>query len=212
MYAAVAILAALVGRGKSGAGQYLDVSLFDAALAWTGTIIGGTFLAGEKIARGQNQLNGGMACYNVYETRDGKFVTLGAIEPHFWAAFCKAVGREDLIAGQYGGNAIPQVAAVFRARAFDEWLALFQTIDACAEPVRDFGEVFDDPQVKQRGLAATVGGLPQVGSVFVFAKSEHAPAPRLGEHTREVLRQLELGDAEIERLASEGIIKLGGKE
>lgn len=211
MYAAVAILAALIGRGKTGEGQYLDMSLFDGALAWTGTIIGGAFLAGEKIARGENQLNGGMACYNVYETQDAKFITIAAIEPHFWAAFAKAVQREDLIPRQYVADSIPEVAAIFKARSFDEWLAFFQTIDACAEPVRDFGEIFDDPHVKHRGLAVNVGGVPQVGSAFVFAKNDYAPAPMLGEHTRELLKQLELRDEEIEKLAGEGIVKLGGK-
>lgn len=209
MYAAVAILAALIGRGKTGKGQYLDVSLFDAALAWTGTIIGGAFIAGEKIARGENQLNGGMACYNVYETQDGQFITIAAIEPHFWVAFCKAVAHEELIARQYAADAIPDVAAIFQARSLDEWLALFQTIDACVEPVRDFADVFDDPQVKHRGLGIEVGGTKQIGSVFVFARDRITPAPMLGEHTRDVLRRIEIGEEEIRELEKAGVIKIG---
>lgn len=209
MYAAVAILAALIGRIKSGEGAYLDMSLFDSALGWTGTIIGGAFLAGEKISRGQNQLNGGMACYNVYATRDDKYITIAAIEPHFWVAFCKAIAREDLIAGQYSAEAIPGVAAIFRARTMDDWLDLFKTVDACAEPVRDFGQVFDDPQVKHRGLTADVGGTQQIGSVFVFARNTIAPAPILGEHTHAVLSGAGIGEEEIEKLEKAGIIKLG---
>lgn len=207
MYAAVSILAALIGRAKSGQGEYLDVSLFDSGLAWTGTIIGGTLAAGEKIERGRNQLNGGMACYNVYETRDSKFITIAAIEPHFWVAFCKAVGRESWISRQYEFEPIAEVAAMFQTRTQDEWLALFRDIDACIEPVHDFGEAFDNPQVKHRGLAVNVGGIPQIGSVFVFAKNDYAPAPSQGEHTREVLQKIGISDEEMRELEARGVIK-----
>ncbi len=208
MLAAMAILAALIGREKTGAGQYLDVSLFEGALSWTGTIIGGSFAAGRKIERGKLQLNGGMACYNVYATREGQFITLGAIEAHFWAAFCKAVGREDLNARQYDFDAIPEVAAIFKARTRDEWLALFETLDACIEPVRDFGEVFNDPHVKHRGLIANGGNIPQVGSVFVFAEKRNAAAPRLGQHTREVLEKNGVASEEIKNLDEAGVIRI----
>ncbi len=212
MLAAISILAALISRDKAGAGQYLDVSLFDGALSWAGTMIGGAYAAGKPTVRGEMQLNGGMACYNVYETRDGQFITIGAIEPHFWSAFCKAIGRDDLNARQQEAAAVPDVAAVIRTRALDEWLALFQTMDACIEPVRDFSAVFDDPHIRHRGLIAQldvpgIGKIPQIGSVFVFAQNAPTPPPRLGEHTREVLTRLKLGDAEIAQLEKAGVIK-----
>ncbi len=207
MYAAVSILAALIGRAKTGLGQYLDVSLFDSGLAWTGTIIGGTLAAGEKIERGRNQLNGGMACYNVYETSDGKFITIAAIEPHFWVAFCKVVARENWIPRQYDFDPIPEIAAMFKTRTQDEWLSLFRDIDACIEPVQDFREAFNHPQVKHRGLAVIVGGIPQIGSVFIFAKNDYAPAPSQGEHTRAVLTMIGISNEEIKELEERGIIK-----
>ncbi len=209
MLAAISILAALIGRGKSGEGQFLDVSLFESALSWAGTMVGGTFAAGQTIERGKMQLNGGMVCYNVYETRDGKYITLAAIEPHFWSAFLKVIDREDLNPGQQSFEAIPEIAAVFKTRTLDEWLVVFGELDACVEPVRDFGQVFDDPHVKHRGLIAHIGGIPQVGSVFVFAENSHLPPPRLGEHTRELLAQSGLSDPEIEALAKAEVIKLG---
>ncbi len=207
MLATISILAALIGRGPSGAGQYLDVSLFDGALSWAGTIIGGAYAAGGTIARGAMQLNGGMACYNVYATRDGKYLTLAAIEPHFWAAFCKAVGRDDLNALHQSAEGVPLVAEIFRQRTLAEWLALFETLDACIEPVRDFGELFNDPHVQHRGLVSTVSGVPQIGSVFVFAPSEPKRPPHLGEHTRAMLTEVGMTAAEIAELENADVIK-----
>lgn len=214
MLAAISILAALIGRGKTGAGQYLDVSLFDGALSWAGMMIGGAFAAGAPTERGRMQLNGGMACYNVYETREGKYITLGIIEPHFWHAFCNAVGREDLKERAYDFDAIPEVAAMVKTRTLDEWLELFKTIDACVEPVRHFGDIFDDPQIQHRGLITQmdvpgIGKIRQVGSVFVFAERASTPPPRQGEHTREVLGGLGISELEMEELEKAGVIRAG---
>jgi alpha-methylacyl-CoA racemase len=210
MMAAIAILSALIGRGKTGAGQYLDVSLFEGALSWAGTMIGGAFAGGVPIERGAMQLNGGMACYNVYGTSDGQYLTLAAIEPHFWGAFCKAVGRDDLSARAQELAAVSEVAAIFKTRTRDEWLALFAALDVCVEPVRGFSEVFDDPHVKHRGLIANIDGVPQIGSVFVFADNAHAPPPRLGENTREELSRIGLTTEEIGELEKAGVVKTLG--
>ena len=211
MLATIAILAALVGRAQSGAGQYLDVGLFDGALSWAGTLIGGTYAAGGKLARGRMQLNGGMACYNVYETQDGKYLTIGAIEPHLWAAFCKAVGRDDLVARAQDFDAVSEVAAIIQTRTLDEWLAVSKMIDACIEPVRDFGETLNDPHARARGLVAEIGGIKQIGSVFTFAEVAPTPAPRQGQHTRAVLREIGLSDEEIGELETAEVIKTVGE-
>ncbi len=208
MLATISILAALIGREKTGVGQYLDVSLFDGALSWASTMMGGTYAAGKSVQRGKMQLNGGMACYNVYETRDGKYLTLGAIEPHFWAAFCKAVGREDLNTRAQEFEAIPEVAAIFKTRTFDEWMEIFKNVDACIEPVREFSETLNDPHLKHRGLITEVDGVKQIGSVFVFAENPNLPPPRQGEHTREVLREIGMSDEEITQLHQAEIIKV----
>lgn len=208
MLAAIAILAALVARTSSGRGQYLDVSLLDGALSWAGTMIGGAHAAGAPVARGRMQLNGGMACYNVYETRDAKYLAIAAIEPHLWAAFCKAVGREDLIARAQEFEAVPEVAAIIRTRTLDEWLTLAQTLDACIEPVREFAETLDDPHIRARGLVNEIGGIKHIGSVFTFAHVSPTPAPRQGQHTRAVLQQIGMSDAEIVELEKANVIKI----
>ena len=211
MLATIAILGALVGRAQSGVGQYLDVGLFDGALSWAGTLIGGTYAAGGKMARGKMQLNGGMACYNVYETRDGKYLSIGAIEPHLWAVFCKAVGRDDLVARAQEFDAVSEVAAIVQTRSLAEWLELAQSIDACIEPVRDFGETLNDPHARTRGLVAETGGIKQIGSVFTFAKVAPTPAPRQGQHTRAVLKEIGMSDEEIGELETAEVIKAVGE-
>ncbi|MCI0475110.1 MAG: CoA transferase [Anaerolineales bacterium] len=208
MLATTAILAALIGRAQTGAGQYLDIGLFDGALSWAGTIVGATYAAGEKTARGKMQLNGGMACYNVYATRDGKHVALAAIEPHLWASFCKAVGREDLIARAQEFAAVSEVAAIVQTRTLAEWIEFAKTVDACIEPVREFGETLNDPHAKARGLIAEIGGIKQIGSVFTFADVAPTPAPRQGQHTRAVLRAIGMSDAEIGELERGEVIKI----
>ena len=85
---------------------------------------------------------------------------------------------------------------------------MLKTLDACIEPVRDFGDVFDDPHVKHRGLVTEINHISQVGSVFVFAKTDSAPPPILGQHTRQELQKLGIGDLEIEELAKAGVIKI----
>jgi crotonobetainyl-CoA:carnitine CoA-transferase CaiB-like acyl-CoA transferase len=210
MLAAIAMLAALIGRGRNDAGQYLDVSLFDGALSWAGTFIGGTFAGSGETARGKMQLNGGMACYNVYETRDGKYLTIAAIEPHLWAAFCKAVGRDDLVARHQEYAAVPEVAAIIRARTLAEWIEFTKKVDACIEPVRDFDETLNDPHARARGLIAEIGGITQIGSVFTFAEISPTPAPQQGQHTRAALREIGMSDAEIGELESAEVIKTVG--
>ena len=213
MLAAISILAALIGRDKTGEGQYLDVGLFDGAISWAGTMIGGTHAAGQKTERGKMQLNGGMPCYNVYETQDGEFITLGAIEPHFWAAFCKAVGREELTSMHQNPQAIPAVIEIFKTRTRAEWLSMFEKMDVCIEPVREFDDVFNDSHIRHRGLieemdVPNIGTIPQIGSVFVFAQGQATPPPQLGQNTREELHGIGLNDSEIDELDKAGIIKI----
>lgn len=208
MLATSAILAALFARTRTGTGQYLDVGLYDGALSWAGTMVGGAHAAGVPLARGRMQLNGGMACYNVYRTRDDQYLTLAAIEPHLWASFCKAVGRDDLVARAQEFDAVPEVAAIIQTRTLAEWVELARTIDACIEPVRDFGETLNDPHVQARGLVTEINGIKQIGSVFTFADVTPTPAPRQGQHTRAVLRAIGMSDAEIEELEKAKVIKI----
>lgn len=174
MSAALQIVAALVERERTGEGKFLDVALFDAAVEWMQTIPGAMYRAeGENPRRGEMPLTGAYPCYNVYETCDGGYMSLGALEPIFWRAFCVHAGCAGLIDFQFDTAAIPRAAEVFRTRTRAEWIEFSQRVDCCMEPLLDVSETIAHPQVVARGLIRTEGRVP-----------------RFGEDTEEVLREI----------------------
>jgi len=207
MLAAIAILGALVGRERSGHGLYLDMALLDGVISWMTPLALSAYFSGLDVGAGTHPLLGGRAFFNIYETSDGKYLTLAAIEPHFWGDFCKTIGRTDLIERQYDPVLSAELEAIFQQKTRAEWLAMFADKDACVEPVNSVEEMLDDPQVQARGHVRTEGGKP-VGmhSPFVFARSERMPAPALGADTRALLVEIGVSDEEISALAERKIV------
>lgn len=164
MSAALQIAAALVARERTGEGCYLDVALFDAAVDWMQTISGAVYRAeGENPKRGETPLTGAYPCYNIYETSDGGFMSLGALEPIFWRAFCVRAECAELIDFQFDAEAIGRTADVFRARTRDEWTEFSQQVDCCIEPLLEVSEALAHPQVVARGLGVNDGRVPMLG-------------------------------------------------
>ncbi len=155
MLAANSMLAALYARGRDGGGRYLDVSIYESALAFR--YLSNFHAAGFDVAH-VDFLGGGAACYNLYETADQRFVTLGAVEGKFWRAFCAAMGEPDWGARQY--EALPQreliavVQARFAARPLAYWEATLRGVDCCYEAVPADHLVLQHPQTLDRRLAA----------------------------------------------------------
>lgn len=207
MLAAIAILGALLGRERSGQGLYLDMALLDGVISWMTPLALAAFFSGLDVGAGTHPLLGGRGFFNIYETSDAKYLTLAAIEPHFWGDFCRTVARADLIERQYDPALFVELETIFKQKTRAEWLALFADKDACVEPLNSVEEMLADPQVRARGHVRTEGEKP-VGmrSPFVFARSERSPAPALGADTRALLEEIGVSNTEIDALAERGII------
>src|SRR5829696_1497554 len=193
LMAAFGILAALRGRDRTGEGQLVDASMADGALSWLAMVAARYFAEGRAPRRGGLELAGSLLCYRPYRCSDG-WVTLGALEPKFWQAWCRGVGREDLVERQFeppGSDAHAEVEAVFASRTRDEWEAFGAEHDCCLEPVLGLEEALDSELVRARGMV----GDPA-----------RAPGPALGQDTDAVLAEAGFGAEEIEALKAAGAV------
>ncbi len=160
MQAVIAIQNALLERMTSGQGAYLDVAMSDTMVSWQtfGLIQDGLSRTGDGQSpkRSTDLLNGGAACYQVYQTRDNRFISLGAIEVVFWENFCRAVGHVDWIERQ--SEALPQFALIneverlFVTQDRSHWDHIFDDVDCCYHPVLAYGELAEWPQIVDRAL------------------------------------------------------------
>ncbi|MFQ5842204.1 MAG: CaiB/BaiF CoA transferase family protein, partial [Thermodesulfobacteriota bacterium] len=140
MMATIGILMALLHQRKTGKGQYIDISMLDGVVSWLSLFASQYFVDGEIPKRGGMMLNGQFPCYRVYKTKDGNFITIGALEEKFWKNLCRALGREDLIPHQYakgpqGNEVVSQLEEVFLTKTRDEWLEYLEGFEICHGPV-----------------------------------------------------------------------------
>jgi len=205
LWTAFGVVAALWKRERTGRGRYLDVSMLDGVLALLAVPLAEWWARGCVPEHGAMPLNGGWACYNIYETADGQYMSLAALEPKFWRAFCMAVGREDWIGRQNDVNQaslISEVAALFRTQSQADWVSLFAEYDCCCEPVLAVDQVSSHPQVQHSGLLSG----RQLATPLASRNVTHMPAPELGEHTAELLTELGYSSEDIEHLRQQGIV------
>jgi alpha-methylacyl-CoA racemase len=217
LMAAFGILAALRERDRSGEGQLVDVSMADGALSWLAMVAARYFADGVVPKRGGVELAGSLICYRPYACADG-YVTLGALEPKFWQAWCRGVGREDLIEKQFeppGTDAHAEVERIFLDRTRAEWTEFAAHNDCCLEPVLDLDEALDSELVRAREMVVELDQpgvaepVRQLGVPVKMSRTPggvHAPAPALGEHTREVLEALGYSDEDAAALEDGGAV------
>ncbi|HXB14229.1 MAG TPA: CaiB/BaiF CoA-transferase family protein [Solirubrobacteraceae bacterium] len=222
LMAAFGILAALRERdgsaahAGSGQGQMVDVSMADGALSWLAMVAASYFADGNVPGRGELPLAGSLVCYRPYECADG-WVSLGALEPKFWQAWCRGVEREDLIAEQFqppGSPAHQQVAQIFEGRTREQWEAFAREHDCCLEPVLELDEALGSELVGARRMVVELdqpGAERPVRQLGVPVKLERTPGehdrlpgPALGEHTEQLLSEAGYSEAEIAELLAGG--------
>ena len=213
------ITMALLHKERTGKGQYIDVSMLDGAVTWLYTAASDYFASGEIPERGKNRLDGKFAFYNVYETKDHKYLSVGASEEKFWKNICELIGRPEWIELHEGPDEVQEqlkndMAQLFKQKNQNEWLDLLQTEDTCVGPVYDVDEIFSDPQIMDRELFTNMnhpvaGSIKQIGFPIKFSETPgeiQSHAPILGEHTEEILSELHYSSEMIENLRNNGVI------
>jgi crotonobetainyl-CoA:carnitine CoA-transferase CaiB-like acyl-CoA transferase len=215
MLGVAGILAALVARETTGRGRFVDVSMLDGIVSWL-SVHAGAYLAGAGPQEaGRAPLSGAYACYRVYRAGDGRYLTVGALEPQFWRALCDALGCPELVDEQFAGperqdEMAARLQAILQTRSRDEWMEVFRDIPACVGPVNDLAETMDDPQIRHRGMVAEVDGVA-VGpgpplKLSATAGGRLRPAPGFGEHTDEVLGMVGVSEEDLTGLRSRGVV------
>jgi alpha-methylacyl-CoA racemase len=214
MLLAIGVLAALIERQRSGLGQVVDAAMVDGSALLTSFIYGLRARGGWRDERGVNLLDGGAPFYDTYETAEGKYVAVGALEPQFYAALLAGLGLGDTdLPAQLDVAGWPLLrqlfTEMFAQRTRDEWAAVFGGTDACVAPVLSPAEVAAHPHNTARSVFADIGGVSQPQPAPRFSRSgtdQPAPPARPGADTEVVLGDLGLGETEIARLRDSGVI------
>lgn len=216
LYLAFGIVCALLERVGSGRGQVVDAAMVDGAASLLASVYGAMARGAWRNGRGENVLDGGAPWYSVYETKDGRYVSVGAVESRFYRELLRRTGIDETWEGkQHDREAWPvlreKFAAAFRAKTRDEWCDALEGADICFAPVLDPGEAPEHPHIEAREIFVEVFGVVQPAPAPRFSRSTPEitgvpPVP--GEHTEEVLRDWRFSPSEIDALRRAGAIGL----
>jgi len=219
MNAAIGILTALLAKERTGVGQYIDMAMVDGVTSLLYLTIDDHLANGADPHRGETLLTGMYPWYNVYQTADGKYLTVGAIEPWFYENLCRILGREDFIPEQYAeGEKRDEIFTafreIFRTKTRDEWTEQLMPEDTCVAPVLSVAEAANDPHLRGRGMIVEVedakkGRHQQVGVMVKLSETPgtiRTTGPEVGENTNEILQDLGYDAKEIETLKESGAI------
>jgi crotonobetainyl-CoA:carnitine CoA-transferase CaiB-like acyl-CoA transferase len=220
MHGAVGVLAALMARERTGRGQFVDIAMTDGVYSMLVSHLSTYFATGMVPRRGETLLDGNAHYYNVYETKDGRWLSIGSIEPWFYANLCKAIGREDLLPCEFveaeqHAEIKNSLRDTFKTKTRDEWFEILTRHDICVGKVYDLDETEHDPHLQAREMIVEVehpeaGRVKQVG---ISVKLSETPgkirflAAPLGTHTEQVLTALGHSAGKIAELRTAGAIK-----
>jgi crotonobetainyl-CoA:carnitine CoA-transferase CaiB-like acyl-CoA transferase len=227
LFATIGILAALVAREKTGKGQYLDINYVDGIIALLKDYSAPYFQYGAIPKRGETMLSGGVPYINVYETKDGGFISIACFEPWLWENLCRAIGKEEFIPfhqepehllrspeGKEWDKIRSYLKQVFLTKSRDEWFHFLSQKDIPVGKVYSLDEVFSDPQVLHRNMVIevdhpTVGKVKQIGIPIKLSDTPgkvRSPSPTLGEHHEEILVDLGYDKQTVDELRRKGIV------
>lgn len=219
VFPALSIVAALISREKTGTGTYIDVAMTDVATSLNLTNIAAVLSKGPGGEPRPYNIRGKSNCYNTFETKDNKFISIGNIESKFWVNFCHAIGRDDLIENHYssfkdGEEPTETLKALFLSKTQAEWIETLKEVDHCFAPVLTPEETLEDQHLRARGMITKMPDgkgkeTVQIGFPALFSEDMHykrSPAPVLGEHTVEILKNLAYSLEEIESLRKNGVV------
>ena len=214
MLLAYGLVCGMLEASRSGRGQVIDAAMVDGAAALMAMFFS---MAGHgfKDQRGSNMLDGGAHFYNTYETKDGNYVCVGAIEPQFYAELVEKAGLDEnrfgpqMDAAQWDGFK-EELAAVFKTKTRDEWCAIMEGSDVCFAPVLSILEAPQHPHNRHRATFVEVDGVVQPAPAprFSRTKAEISHAARApGEDTRDVLADVGFSAEKIEALETQGVVQ-----
>ena len=219
LYAVSAVLAAYIRVLKGGRGACLDISMTDGLVSMLPLLSAYHYTLGLEPGPDTTIFNGQLACYHIYRTRDGREIALGALEEKFWQNFCRVIEREDLIKGDHQELARQdelkkELAVIFAGRDADQWQIVLAGRDTCCEVLRNMTEVHAAPHFKDRGMFWRLplengGELVQTNCAVMVDESkptQHRPAPKLGQHTDQILTDLGYDQDSILTLRERGVI------
>lgn len=215
----IGILMALRNAESTGTGDYLDISLFDSAFSLPVTALATYFGSGKAPSRGEERHNGKYPWADIYRTKDGGYITLAAIESHFYKNLCHELGRDDWADLQYAADdkqeeIRAEMSAIFASRTRDEWFALLKDKDVCMSPVLTIAEAADSEQVRARGnivqhehpLAGPTRLLASPIRMRSGTPGIRMGAPALGEHSAAILASLGYGAEDVKRLIAAKVV------
>ncbi|TFF69032.1 MAG: CoA transferase [Promethearchaeota archaeon] len=222
LVATIGILGAIIGRNNhpQKKGQYVDISMLDSVFSFMPMAAAINFSKDLNDGiQNENILHGSVPYYSIYKTKDDKYVSVGAIELKFWHALCEGLKRDDLknkqtVKGEEREYVFRQLEIEFSKKTQSQWSEEFKGLDACVMPIKSFNEACKDPQIIARKMVESLkhpkfGQIPNIASPIKYSQtplSIRKLAPKVGQHTKQILKDLNYSDEQIREFKKRGII------
>ncbi len=218
VFGIIGILTALLRRDKISEAQYIDIAMMDCLYSFLSMIAGKFFIDGLIPEPAEDMLTGGFACYNIYETKDRRFITIGALEEKFWERFCELIEKpewkSEIFNKEKQKEIINQLENIFKEKTLDEWTEIFKNEDVCVEPVLNLKEAFESKYAKERNIIfilkndidREVKQIKNPVEIYPKIEKKYFSHPQLGEHTFEILQKIGFSEEELTKLKQEQVI------